>query len=42
VADKEDVVREFLSTVYVVDGGKVLMTWNRKVRAWIPVGGHIE
>lgn len=34
--------REFLSTVFVVNEGKVLMTWNRKVKTWIPVGGHIE
>lgn len=35
-------VREFLSTVYIVDKGKVLLTWNEKVKGWIPVGGHIE
>lgn len=37
-----DVVQEFLSTVFVVEQGKVLMTWNKKVKTWIPVGGHIE
>jgi 8-oxo-dGTP diphosphatase len=36
------VVREFLSTVYIVERGKVLLTWNKKVKTWIPVGGHIE
>lgn len=36
------VVREFLSTVFVVNNGKVLMTWNNKVNNWIPIGGHIE
>ncbi|MBD3313274.1 NUDIX domain-containing protein [Candidatus Woesearchaeota archaeon] len=36
------VVQEFLSTVYVVKDSKVLMTWNKKVKTWIPVGGHIE
>ncbi|PNX47659.1 MAG: hypothetical protein BV456_10730 [Thermoplasmata archaeon M8B2D] len=35
-------VREFLSTVFVVDKGKVLMTWNNKINNWIPIGGHIE
>ena len=35
-------VKEFLSTVFIVHENKVLMTWNRKVRTWIPVGGHIE
>lgn len=37
-----DVVREFISTVFVVDQGKVLLTWNNKVQSWIPIGGHIE
>lgn len=37
-----EVVREFLSTVFVVKYGKVLMTWNKKVNNWIPIGGHIE
>ena len=36
------IVREFLSTVFVVRGGKVLLTWNEKVSNWIPIGGHIE
>lgn len=36
------IVREFLSTVFVVRNGKVLMTWNKKVNNWIPIGGHIE
>lgn len=35
-------IREFLSTVFVVKQGKVLMTWNKKVNNWIPIGGHIE
>lgn len=37
-----EIVREFLSTVFVVQNGKVLMTWNKKVNNWIPIGGHIE
>jgi len=36
------IVREFVSTVYVVQHGKVLLTWNRKVNNWVPIGGHIE
>ncbi len=35
-------VREFLSTVYVIKEGKVLLTFNKKVKKFIPVGGHIE
>lgn len=37
-----EIIREFLSTVFVVNKGKVLMTWNKKVNNWIPIGGHIE
>jgi ADP-ribose pyrophosphatase YjhB (NUDIX family) len=37
-----EVVREFLSTVFIVQQNKVLMTWNKKVNNWIPLGGHIE
>lgn len=37
-----NITREFLSTVFIVNKGKVLMTWNKKVKTWIPVGGHIE
>ena len=39
--DKE-ITREFLSTVYVVDRGRVLLTWNRKVNKFVPLGGHVE
>ncbi|HTY43961.1 MAG TPA: DUF1653 domain-containing protein [Patescibacteria group bacterium] len=34
--------REFLSTVYIVRDGKVLLTFNSKVNKFIPLGGHIE
>lgn len=37
-----NIIREFISTVFVVSDGKVLMTWNNKVHNWIPIGGHIE
>ncbi|MDD4984064.1 MAG: NUDIX domain-containing protein [Candidatus ainarchaeum sp.] len=37
-----EIVREFISTVFVVKNAKVLMTWNKKVSNWIPIGGHIE
>lgn len=37
-----EIIVEFISTVYVVDNGKVLLTWNKKVNNWIPIGGHIE
>jgi len=37
-----EVVREFISTVFVVRNGKVLLTWNKKCNIWVPIGGHIE
>lgn len=37
-----NITREFISTVFVVDAGTVLMTWNNKVHNWIPIGGHTE
>ncbi len=36
------ITREFISTVFVVHQGKVLLTWNKKVNNWVPIGGHIE
>ena len=37
-----NITREFLSTVYIVKDGKVLLTWNKKINNWVPPGGHIE
>ena len=34
--------KEFLSTVYVVENEKVLLTWNKKVERFIPLGGHVN
>ena len=34
--------REFLGTVYIVDGEKVLLTFNKKVQNYVPVGGHTD
>ncbi len=35
-------VREFLSTVYIVKEGRVLLTFNQKVKKFVPLGGHID
>lgn len=37
-----DVTKEFVATVFVVQNNKVLMTWNRKVSTWVPIGGHVD
>jgi len=39
---EENIVREFLSTVYIVRERNVLFTFNKKVEKFIPLGGHIE
>jgi 8-oxo-dGTP pyrophosphatase MutT (NUDIX family) len=32
-----------VTTVYLVNSeGKVLLTWNKNLRTWIPVWGHID
>ncbi|MEK6926086.1 MAG: NUDIX hydrolase [Nanoarchaeota archaeon] len=33
----------WVTTIFLVDGeGKVLLTWNKNLQTWIPVGGHID
>lgn len=33
----------WVTTIYLVNkDNKVLLTWNKNLQAWIPVGGHIE
>jgi 8-oxo-dGTP pyrophosphatase MutT (NUDIX family) len=38
----EEITREFISTVYVVDKNRVLLTWNLKANNWVPIGGHVD
>jgi len=40
--DYNKITKEFLSTVYIVKEEKVLLTWNKKVNKFIPLGGHVE
>ncbi len=37
-----EITRRFVATVFVVQNGKVLLTWHKKVQNWIPIGGHLE
>lgn len=33
----------WVTTVYMIrPDGKVLLTWNKNLQTWIPVGGHID
>lgn len=34
--------RHFTATGFVVHGDRVLLHWHKKVKAWLPPGGHIE
>jgi 8-oxo-dGTP diphosphatase len=35
-------VRHFTATGFVVHDNHVLLHWHRKVKAWLPPGGHID
>lgn len=37
-----DVLRHFTVAVFVVDAGRVLLHFHRKLGRWLPPGGHIE
>src|SRR3989344_2330233 len=33
----------WVTTIFLVNGDrKVLLTWNKNLQTWIPVGGHID
>jgi 8-oxo-dGTP pyrophosphatase MutT (NUDIX family) len=34
--------RDFTVAVFVVNEGRVLLHWHRKLQRWLPPGGHIE
>ena len=34
--------RHYTATAYVVSGGKTLLLWHRRLRMWLPPGGHCE
>jgi ADP-ribose pyrophosphatase YjhB (NUDIX family) len=40
--EDEKIIREFLGTVYPVKDGKVLLTFNKKVQKFVPLGGHTD
>jgi ADP-ribose pyrophosphatase YjhB (NUDIX family) len=37
-----EVLRHFTVAVFVVHAGRVLLHYHRKLRRWLPPGGHIE
>ncbi|HLD04294.1 MAG TPA: NUDIX domain-containing protein [Candidatus Nanoarchaeia archaeon] len=32
----------WVTTIYLVKDSKVLLTWNKNLQTWIPVGGHMD
>ena len=38
----DEIRRHFTATGFVVRNGCVALHWHRKVKAWLPPGGHIE
>jgi 8-oxo-dGTP pyrophosphatase MutT (NUDIX family) len=35
-------IKHFTATVYVIQRGSVLLHWHKKMKKWLPPGGHIE
>jgi len=35
-------IRQFTATTYVIDNGKVLLIYHKKLQKWLPPGGHLE
>ena len=38
----DSLVRHFTATAFVVHDDHVALHWHRKVKAWLPPGGHID
>ncbi|MFH0832737.1 MAG: NUDIX domain-containing protein [Candidatus Aenigmatarchaeota archaeon] len=39
---KTEITRHFVATVYVIHDNKVLLTFHKKIKKWLPPGGHID
>ncbi len=37
-----EVTRHFVSSTYIIFENKVLLHFHKKLKLWLPVGGHIE
>ncbi len=37
-----NLTRDFVASVFIVDGGKVLLVHHKKMGMWLPPGGHIN
>ncbi len=39
---REGVTRDFVATGIVVDGDRVVLLFHRKLKRWLPPGGHVD
>jgi ADP-ribose pyrophosphatase YjhB (NUDIX family) len=37
-----EVTRDFTVATFVINNGKVLLLWHKKLQMWLPPGGHID
>ena len=42
MTDHHPMRRHFVATAFVVHDEAVLLHWHRKVKGWLPPGGHVE
>lgn len=35
-------LRQFTATAYILEDNRVLLLWHKKLKKWLPPGGHIE
>ncbi len=42
MTDPQPMRRHFVATAFVVYDDAVLLHWHRKVKGWLPPGGHVE
>ncbi len=40
--EEKPVTRDFTATTFVVQDGRTLLLWHKKLQAWLPPGGHLE
>ena len=42
MSKKQYIKRHFTATGFLVDNTCVLLHWHQKVKAWLPLGGHVD
>lgn len=39
---EQDKTRHFCATAFIIDNNRVLLVNHKKLKMWLPIGGHIE